>query len=277
MKNENQTILPRNIAIILAGGSGHRMGGDLPKQFLPLGGKTVLERAVDAFEKNRNIHEIAIVCAPEWREKVEAIAAQSHWHKLKKILPGGKERYHSSLSAIKAYQDSGANLIFHDAARPLVSQEIINNVCTALLQHQAVDVALPCTDTILQIKDGFIESVPDRNRLMRSQTPQAFRVEVIAQAYKNARKDKNFSTTDDCGVVRKYLPMIPISIVQGDEYNMKLTHKQDLKILQNIAKSQRKKKKTEIYSKTSFFRVNRKALNNQFGRGLLALNRFRFR
>ena len=235
MTNENQTIPPRNIAIILAGGSGHRMGGDLPKQFLPLGGKTVLEWAVDAFEKNARIHETAIVCAAEWQEKVEAMAAQSHWLKLKNILPGGKERYHSSLSAIKAYQNSGANLIFHDAARPLVSQEIINNVCAALQQHQAVDVAMPCTDTILKVKDGFIESVPDRNRLMRSQTPQAFRVEVIAKAYENALKDPHFSTTDDCGVVLRYLPEIPIFIVQGEERNLKLTTPQDLPMLEMMA------------------------------------------
>ena len=236
MTNENQTIPPRNIAIILAGGSGHRMGGDLPKQFLPLGGKTVLELAVDAFEKNTRIHETAIVCAPEWKEKVQEMANKNHWRKLKNILPGGKERYHSSLSAIKAYQNSGANLIFHDAARPLVSQRIIDDVCAALQQHQAVDVALHCTDTILKVKDGFIESVPDRNRLMRSQTPQAFRVEVIAQAYGNALKDPHFTTTDDCGVVLRYLPETPIYIVQGEERNLKLTTPQDLPMIRTLLK-----------------------------------------
>ena len=234
MKNEKQTIAIRNIAIILAGGCGSRMGGDLPKQFLPLGGKTVLERAVDAFEKNAHIHETAIVCAPEWKEKVEAMAAQNPWSKLKNILQGGVERYHSSLSAINAYRNSHANLIFHDAARPLVSQRIIDDVCDALQQHRAVDVALPCTDTILQVKDGFIESVPDRNRLMRSQTPQAFRVEVIAKAYENALKDADFTTTDDCGVVLRYLSEIPVFIVPGEERNLKLTTPQDLSVLEGM-------------------------------------------
>lgn len=234
MKNEKQNSLYRNIAVILAGGSGSRMGGALPKQFLPLGGKTVLELAVDAFERNGNIHETAIVCASEWKGKVEEMAARNHWHKLKQILQGGKERYHSSLSAIQAYRNSGANLIFHDAARPLVSQRIIDDVCAALQQHQAVDVALPCTDTILKVKDGFIESVPDRNRLMRSQTPQAFRVEVIAKAYENALKDADFTTTDDCGVVLRYLPEVPVFIVPGDERNLKLTTPQDLPVLERM-------------------------------------------
>lgn len=234
MENEKPTTLPRNIAIILAGGSGSRMGGALPKQFLPLGGKTVLELAVDAFEKNGNIHETAIVCASEWKGTVEEMAARNPWKKLKKILTGGAERYHSSLSAIKAYRNSGANLIFHDAARPLVSQRIIDDVCAALLQHQAVDVALPCTDTILKVNNGFIESVPDRNRLMRSQTPQAFRVEVIARAYENALRDAGFTTTDDCGVVLRYLPETPVFIVQGDERNLKLTTPQDLTMLNTL-------------------------------------------
>lgn len=234
MENEKQNFLHRNIAVILAGGSGSRMGGDLPKQFLPLGGKTVLELAVDAFEKNGNIHETAIVCASEWKGKVEEMAVRNHWHKLEKILQGGAERYHSSLSAIKAYRDSGANLIFHDAARPLVSQRIIDDVCVALQNHRAVDVALPCTDTILQVKDGFIESVPDRNRLMRSQTPQAFRVEVIAKAYENALKDADFTTTDDCGVVLRYLPDVPVFIVQGEDCNLKLTTPQDLSVLEGM-------------------------------------------
>ena len=235
MENEKQILSIRNIAIILAGGCGSRMGGALPKQFLSLGGKTVLEWAVDAFEKNAHIHETAIVCAPEWEEKVREMADKNHWLKLRKILQGGVERYHSTLSAIKAYRNSNANLIFHDVARPLVSQRIIDDVCVALQQHQAVDVALPCTDTILQVKDGFIESVPDRNRLMRSQTPQAFRVEVITKAYENALKDADFTTTDDCGVVLRYLPDVPVFIVPGEERNLKLTTPQDLLVLEGMA------------------------------------------
>ncbi len=231
MKNESPSY---NIAVILAGGSGSRMGGDLPKQFLPLGGKTVLEQAVDAFEQNPHIHETAIVCAPAWKEKVEEMTERNPWRKLKQILPGGQERYHSSLSAINAYKDLRANLLFHDAARPLVSQRIIDDVCAALQHHRAVDVALPCTDTILQVKDGFIESVPDRNHLMHSQTPQAFRVEVIAQAYQNALQDPLFSTTDDCGVVLRYLPDVPVFIVPGEERNLKLTTPQDLPVLERL-------------------------------------------
>lgn len=234
MKNENQNT-PHNIAIILAGGSGNRMGGEMPKQFLPLCGKTVLEHSVDAFQQNEHIDEIAIVCATSWIGKVEELAGMNPWCKLKKILPGGKERYHSTLSAIEAYRNSGANLIFHDAARPLVSQRIINEVAETLRHHRAVDVALPCTDTILKVKDGFIEGVPDRNTLMRSQTPQAFHIDVIAKAYGIALRDKNFSTTDDCGVVLRYLPEVSVFIVQGDELNLKITYPQDLRLLEFIS------------------------------------------
>ena len=88
----------------------------------------------------------------------------------------------------------------------------------------------------MQVKDGVIESVPDRNRLMRSQTPQAFRVEVIAKAYENALKDADFTTTDDCGVVLRYLPDVPVFIVPGEERNLKLTTPQDLPMIRTLLK-----------------------------------------
>ncbi len=227
-----------DIAVVLAAGNSNRMGGSLPKQFLELGGKTILEHAVDAFEANGNIHGIAIVSHPAWLEETERIATRNRWQKLQKILPGGKERHHSSLSAIDAYRSEEVNLIFHDAARPLVSRRIIDEVASALLHHQAVDVAIPCTDTVLQVKDGFIEHVPDRRTLMRSQTPQAFDAGLIAKAYDLALRDKDFSCTDDCGVLLRYLPGTPVFIVQGDERNLKLTRPQDLKLLEILLNGQ---------------------------------------
>ena len=111
------------------------------------------------------------------------------WKKVKKILQGGKERYHSSLSAIESYAGTECNLIFHDAVRPLVSQRIINDVVTALDTYQAIDVALPSADTIIEVEGDFICQIPDRSRLRRGQTPQAFDLETIRKAYEIALKD----------------------------------------------------------------------------------------
>ena len=128
------------------------------------------------------------------------------------------------------------NLIFHDAVRPLVSQQIITETIEALNVYNAVDVAIPATDTIIQIdtEGKIIEHIPDRNKLYHGQTPQGFKLETIAEAYRLASQDSNLKTTDDCGVVRKYLPNEKIYVVNGARKNMKLTHMEDLYFIDKL-------------------------------------------
>ena len=122
----------RNIAVVLAGGVGKRLGMTTPKQFFKVAGKMVIEHTVDVFERNAHIHEIAIVSNAMLIADIENIVLKNGWTKVKRILKGGNERYESSLSAIKAYENESVNLIFHDAVRPLVSQRILNDVVDAL-------------------------------------------------------------------------------------------------------------------------------------------------
>lgn len=118
--------------------------------------------------------------------------------------------------------------------RPLVSQRIIDDVCEALKQYEAIDVTVPAVDTIIEAEGDHIASIPDRSRLQRGQTPQAFRLSVIAEAYKRALNDPNFKVTDDCGVVVKYMPEVPVHLVAGEESNMKLTYKEDTFLLDKL-------------------------------------------
>ena len=225
----------RNIAIILAGGSGQRFGSALPKQFLPLAGKTVIEYSVGAFEKCEAIDEIAVVMHPDYLPQMQEIIDRNGWQKVRKLLPGGAERYLSTLAALNAYEGTTeANLIFHDAARPAVSQRIINETVTALQSHPAVAVAIPATDTIFEVTDdgNFITAIPARKRLRCAQTPQAFRIDIIREAYQKALKDKDFTSTDDCGVLLRYCPEVPIFIVPGEVSNMKLTYPEDTSLLE---------------------------------------------
>ena len=223
--------MKKNVVVILAGGVGSRLGLSTPKQFFKVAGKMVVEHTIDTFESNPHIHEIAIVSNPFYISDFESIIIKNGWKKVKKILKGGQERYHSSLSAIKAYEDTDVNLIFHDAVRPLVSQRILNDVIAALETYKAIDVAMPATDTIIQVNDRFIQEIPDRSKLMRGQTPQAFHLETIKHAYDIALQDPAFKVTDDCGVVVKYLPEVPVYVVNGEESNMKLTYKEDTYLL----------------------------------------------
>ena len=219
-----------NIAVVLAGGSGQRFGTALPKQFLPLAGKTVIEHSIEAFEKCDAIDEIAVVMNAYYLPQMQEIIDRNGWKKVQKLLPGGAERHFSTLSAINAYEGcSDVNLIFHDAARPAVSQRIIKETVTALQTHPAVAVAIPATDTVFEVTDdgSFITAIPSRKRLRCAQTPQAFRIDVIRKAYRKALQDPNFTSTDDCGVLLKYCPEVPIFLVTGDTANQKLTYPED--------------------------------------------------
>jgi len=223
-----------NIAIILAGGTGSRSGYDIPKQFIAVAGKTVIEHTVDVFENNAHIDEIAIVIHESYIDEMENIRLRNKWKKVKKVLQGGKERFDSSLSAINAYQQfPNYNLIFHDAVRPMVSQRIINEVVEALENYNAVGVSVPVTDTIYEIDEtqSFIKNIPHRSLFHRAQTPQGFKAETIFKAYQMARKDTDFQPTDDCGVVAKYLPEEKIYLVRGNETNRKITYKEDIFLL----------------------------------------------
>lgn len=229
----------RNVAIVLAGGVGSRLGIGTPKQFFKVAGKTVIEHTVEAFQRNARIDEVAIVSNPAFVGQVEEILLRNpHWTKVKRILKGGQERYDSSLSAIRAYESEAQageiNLVFHDAVRPLVSQRIIDDVCQALEQWEAIDVTLPAVDTIIEHKDGCISHIPDRNRLQRGQTPQAFRLTLISEAYRRALQDPYFKVTDDCGVMVKYMPEVPVHLVRGEESNMKLTYPEDTYLLDKL-------------------------------------------
>ena len=246
----------KNIAVILAGGIGARVGGNVPKQLLPLAdGRSVLEHATEAFEQADCIDEVCIVMHPDYIAFAEQALLRNGWQKVKHIIAGGKERWESSVNAIRLYESelsaeefAHANILLHDAARPFVSQAIIANVCQALETHEAVTVAVPATDTMYVVtptpnpqpatcnpqplplrEDGrLIHSIPPRDTIMRAQTPQAFRLPLIARAYTLALQDPALQATDDCGILHRYLPTKPIHIVAGEETNRKITFKEDL-------------------------------------------------
>ena len=259
-RQKNTREMNKNIAVILAGGSGVRFGReDTPKQFLKVAGKKVIEHTIDVFENNNHIDEIAVVTRGEYVSDIEQMIVNNHYQKVKKVLLGGKERYHSSLSAINAYTDDNDNLIFHDAVRPLLNDRIINDCVEALKHYDAVDVAIPVADTIIQVdKDECIESIPKRASLRSGQTPQCFKRGVINKAYQLAFEDPDFSTTDDCGVVRKYLPETPVFVVKGEVFNMKITYKEDLFLIDKLFQL-----KTEEGNQDSLSEITKESLKHK--------------
>lgn len=229
----------RNTAVILAGGSGTRIGGALPKQFLPLkDDKSVLECCVEAFEACQKIDEIIIVTLPDYVARVQESMLAQGWQKVTDIVLGGKERWESSWNAISHLvnrydENEEVNVLLHDCARPFVSQRIIEDVVAALESHKAVSVAVPSTDTIyesmMEAGERTIKDIPSRAKMWKAQTPQAFRLSLIRKAYETALKDNDLQVTDDCGIVFQYAKGVPVYIVEGEETNRKITYKEDLK------------------------------------------------
>lgn len=250
----------RNIAIVLAGGSGTRMGLGRPKQFLIMAGKTILEHSVDSFHANELIEAVIIVSNPDFINEVEVIVAQHRitgkWNKVCAVIPGGKDRSSSSINAIAEVKrqietatpdvktkDTSINLLLHDAVRPLVDQRIITDVCRALEFNSAVNVTLPVVDTIIRTatmtapngeEQCVMTDTVDRSTLQRVQTPQGFRLTTIDEAYRRALADPDFRATDDCGVVLRYMPEVPIALVRGSEHNLKLTYPEDIPLFEYL-------------------------------------------
>ena len=224
----------KNIAFILAGGTGSRVGGETPKQFLPLSdGRSVLEHSVDAFEQSHYIHEIVIVMHPDWMQEMQTIISRNKWAKVRHLISGGSERWESSWNAINVYlkedkKDPDTFYWFHDAARPFVSQDIINRVAEALKSHLAVTVAVPVTDTLYQIKGREVTDICNRKEFMRAQTPQAFHYLAISPAYMRAIEKVKIKATDDVGILMEYNPDVEVYFVEGEEANRKITYKEDL-------------------------------------------------
>jgi 2-C-methyl-D-erythritol 4-phosphate cytidylyltransferase len=234
----------RTTAVVLAGGTGTRVGLSIPKQLLKIAGKSVIEHTLAIFEQSEAIDDVIVLMTPGYVADVEKIVAKAGLGKVSRVIEGGATRNETTERAIAVIGEELApgedrNLLFHDAVRPLLTQRVISDCVAALERYEAVDVAIPSADTIIVTRthgsDGeFITDVPDRSRLRRGQTPQAFRLSTIRRAYEIAGGDPNFQATDDCSVVLKYLPDVPIYVVPGEEHNMKVTTPVDVFIADKL-------------------------------------------
>lgn len=218
-----------NIAAILAGGVGSRTGNGEPKQFLDMAGKTLLERTVDVFEAHPAIDRIIVVSHPDHLARVEAIRHAGDYRKWHATVPGGAERYLSSVAAVEACTDiADGNLLIHDAARPFVSHAIINRLLAALDEFTAAVPVISLSDTLLEVDENYVKCAPNRENFRLAQTPQAFRLSTFRKAAMNAKEDANIYVTDDCGLYSRYFPQEKIKIVEGEKCNQKLTYQTDI-------------------------------------------------
>ncbi|MET1053203.1 MAG: bifunctional cytidylyltransferase/SDR family oxidoreductase [Mycetocola sp.] len=227
------------VAVILAGGVGTRVGLGVPKQLIRIAGKAIVEHTLEVFNANPLIDEIIIVMNSSAIDELRHLAGTQRFDKLSRIIPGGSTRNESTELALAALGDDDCKVLFHDAVRPFVDDRIIAECLAALDTFDAVDTAIASADTIIEVDEqSRIAAIPSRSKLRRGQTPQGFRLGTIRRAYEIAATDAFFEATDDCSVVFRYLPDVPIHVVSGTPENMKITEPIDVHIADKLFQMQ---------------------------------------
>jgi 2-C-methyl-D-erythritol 4-phosphate cytidylyltransferase len=217
----------RVVALIPAAGQGKRMGGEIPKAFLPLGLFPILAYTLQTFEASPQVDEVLPLVPPgEGVTRAEEIVRRSRLKKVIRILPGGEERQESVYLGLKSIQGKAGWVIIHDGARPFVPPELIERTLAAARQGKAAVAALPAQETVKEVSPvKEILSTMDRRRLWLVQTPQSFEFDLIFRAHREARKE-GFLGTDDSSLVERL--GISVRVVEGSRFNFKITTPDDL-------------------------------------------------
>ena len=217
-------------AIVLAAGQGKRMGTKVQKQYLEISGKPVLFYSLDVFQKSDMIDDIILVVGENQEEYCrEEIIDKFHITKVRKIVKGGAERYHSVWNGLQEVAEDGYVFI-HDGARPFVTEEILSRAYETVQREKACVVGMPVKDTIkIADKEGFAKETPNRSLVWMVQTPQVFETFLIKNAYSLLMEQEIIQVTDDAMVVETMLRK-KVKLVEGSYENIKITTPEDLKI-----------------------------------------------
>lgn len=234
-----------NIALIIAGGSGNRMGQDIPKQFMYVENAPIIIHTLQCFQQHPDIALIAVVCLTGWETVLQSYANQYNITKLKYIFPGGNSGMESIHNGIFGLKEAGCSdddlVLIHDAVRPLLSQEIISSNIAICKSYGYAITGIKCREAILESKDGFSSttSIP-RDMLIRTQTPQTFMLRNIIDAHKEAEAKGITESVASCTLCAE-LGDREMHIVPGSEKNIKITTIEDLEILKALMHTSKEK------------------------------------
>ncbi|MCR5250632.1 MAG: 2-C-methyl-D-erythritol 4-phosphate cytidylyltransferase [Lachnospiraceae bacterium] len=224
----------KTAAVVLAGGSGKRMGTSTPKQYLPLRGVPLICHALRTFEESF-IDEIVLVVTPGDEEKCrEEIVERYGFGKVKHIVAGGKERYHSVMNGVKAVSTDADYIFIHDGARALIRTEVLERALADVKEYRASVVAVPAKDTVkIADEEHFVLDTPKRTAVWQMQTPQVFEAALIREAYLRLEKQeaellaRGVEITDDAMIV-ELCTDARVHLVMGAYDNIKITTPEDL-------------------------------------------------
>lgn len=235
-----------NIALLIAGGSGNRMGQDIPKQFMHVDGCPIIIHTMLCFQRHPDINTIAVVCLRGWETVLQSYANQFGIDKLKYIFPGGNSGMESIHNGIYGLRDNGYAdedlVLIHDSVRPLLSQDIISSNIAICKAYGYAITGIQCREAILESSDGFSTktSIP-RDTLIRTQTPQTFRLKNIIGAHELAKTKGIADSVASCTLIVELKEDIEMHIVPGSEKNIKVTTVEDLEILKALMHTEKDK------------------------------------
>lgn len=214
--------------VIPAAGSGSRLNRGIPKPYIRIAGRSILEHTVDRFTGLDILNQIVVATSPDYMSEAQKLLEEMVPADISfTVIAGGQERQHSIFNALKQAANNEL-VIIHDAVRPFVKTPHIKKCCEVALETGAAVLGVPAKDTIKQLdNDQLIQSTPARKFLWQAQTPQVFRKEVIHKAYKKAFED-HFIGTDDASLVERL--ELPVKMVEGDRSNFKITYPLDLEL-----------------------------------------------
>ena len=227
-----------NIALLIAGGSGNRMGQDIPKQFMHVEGCPIIIHTMRCFQTHPDIDAIAVVCLKGWETVLQAYANQFNIDKLKWIFPGGKSGMESIHNGIYGLKQAGCKdtdlVLIHDSVRPLLGQDIISSNIAICKAYGYAITGIKCREAILESEDGFSTSVSiPRDKLIRTQTPQTFCLGNIINIHEEAKQKGIVDSVASCTLIAE-VGGYEMHIVPGSEKNIKITTVEDLEILKAL-------------------------------------------
>jgi 2-C-methyl-D-erythritol 4-phosphate cytidylyltransferase len=217
--------MPSMAVLVPAGGLGTRLGGRTPKQFLQVGGATILARTLTHFVRHPSVRAIVVAAPAEHLARTRRLVARSGRHPVE-VVAGGATRQESVWQALQAVPGDVDVVLVHDAVRPFIDRRLIDAVVAAAVAHGAAICALPIAETVKRVRDAVVETTLDRSGLWAVQTPQAFRAALLREAHDKARRE-GVVATDDAMLV-EWLGQ-PVRVVPGLAGNVKITTPEDLR------------------------------------------------
>lgn len=230
-----------NHALLIAGGSGKRMGQDIPKQFITVNEKPVIVYTLEAFQEHPLIDTISVVCVEGWEYVLSAYAKQFNITKLKHIVAGGKngqDSIRNGIYELNKFYDENDVVLIHDAIRPMVSKDIISDCIITTNKYGCAIATIPCAEAMMQTEDGVVStgSYP-RDNLKRTQTPQGFKLGEICDLHKRALEAGITNSVASCTLKIEMGEQVYFSL--GSEKNIKLTTVDDIDIFKALLLAKR--------------------------------------